>query len=313
MTPIKLDDHPVESDRDSSNSSIDNALFVFLSQRARLFGIAYRILGSAADAEDVVQNAWLRWQTTDRSAVVDPPAFLATMTARLAINLAESAHSRRQGYIGPWLPEPVDTRADPRLGAERGEALGLAVLALMEKLTARERGAYVLREAFDYSYERIAEILGLEEANARQLVSRAKKHVADNRRAPVDRAEQRRLMEAFVVAAQAGDASALEHLFAADVASVTDGNGIVHAARVPVVGRERVAKFLAGFRDLFWARATVEWVEMNGEPSLVFLLDGTIIALAAMSASAEGIYQIMWYRHPSKLAAVAAALHSATP
>lgn len=292
---------------------MDHAVAVFAGVRPRLFGIAYRMLGSAADAEDVVQNAWLRWQTTDRSAVLDPPAFLTTVTARLAINLAESAHSRRDGYIGPWLPEPVDTRTDPHLGAERGEALGLAVLALMEKLTARERGAYVLREAFDYSYERIAEILGLDEANVRQLVSRAKRHVAENRHAPVDPAEQRRLLEAFVAAAQAGDASALEHLFAADVTSVTDGNGMVNAARVPVVGRETVATFLAGFRDLFWARATVKWVEMNGEQSLVFLLDGAILAMASVSASAEGIYQIMWYRHPDKLAAVAAALQSATP
>lgn len=287
---------------------MNQALSVFTGVRPRLFGMAYRMLGTAADAEDVVQTAWVRWQTTDRSAVVDPPAFLTTVTARLAINLAESAHSRREGYIGPWLPEPVDTRADPRLGAERDEALGLAVLALMEKLTARERGAYVLREAFDYSYDQIAEILELDEANVRQLVSRAKKHIADNRRAPVDRTEQQRLMEAFIAAAQAGDASALEALFAADVASVTDGNGMAHAARVPVVGRQQVAKFLAGFRDLFWSRATVQWVEMNGERSLVYLLDGAIIALASMSASAEGIYQIMWYRHPGKLAAVAAAL-----
>jgi RNA polymerase sigma factor (sigma-70 family) len=287
---------------------LDDALSVFTGVRPRLFGMAYRMLGSAADADDVVQNAWLRWQSTDRGAVVDPPAFLATVTARLAINLSATAHSRREGYIGPWLPEPVDTHADPYLGAEHGEALGLAVLALLEKLTSRERAAYVLREAFDYSYERIAEVLGLGEANVRQLVSRAKRHVAENRRTPVDPAEQWRLLEAFVAATKAGDASALERLFAADVASVTDGNGMVNAARVPVVGRERVAKFLAGFRDLFWARATVERVEMNGERSVVFLLDGAIIALASISASAQGIYQILWFRHPGKLAAVAAAL-----
>ena len=309
MTPTSAADHRANSEPERSDrGSIDDALSIFLNLRARLFGMAYRMLGTAADAEDVVQNAWLRWQSADRVAVVDPRAFLTTVTVRLAINFAESAHSRREGYIGPWLPEPVDTRADPRLGAERGEALGLAVLTLMEKLTPRERGAYVLREAFDYSYEQIAEVLDLDEANVRQLVSRAKKHIAENRRAPVDRAEQQRLMEAFVAAAQAGDASALERLFAADVASVTDGNGMAHAARVPVIGREHVAKFLAGFRDLFWARATVERVEMNGEPSLVFLLDGAIIALAAMSVSAEGIYQILWFRHPGKLAAVAAAL-----
>jgi RNA polymerase sigma-70 factor, ECF subfamily len=304
MTPMNAIGHQVES---------DDGLSTFMNLRPRLFGIAYRILGTVADAEDVLQSAWVRWQTTDRGAVVNPPAFLATVTTRLAINVAESAHSRREAYIGPWLPEPVDTRADPNLGAERGDALELAVLTLMEKLTTRERGAYVLHEAFDYPYDHIAEVLELEEANARQLVSRAKKHIAENRRAPADPVAHRRLLEAFVNATKQGDAAALERLFAADVASITDGNGMANAARIPVVGRARVAKFLAGFRDLFWSKATVEWVEMNGERSMVFLLDGSIIALASISTSAEGIYQIMWYRHLGKLASVTAALRSATP
>jgi len=313
MTPPVGANHRAESGQDRSDcGSIDDGLSIFLNLRARLFGMAYRILGSVTDAEDVVQNAWLRWQTTDRGSVIDPPAFLATVTTRLAVNLAESAHSRRERYIGPWLPEPVDTRADPHLGAERGDALGLAVLRLMENLTASERGAYVLREAFDYSYDRIAEILEREEANVRQLVSRAKKHVAENRRAPVDPSMQRRLLEAFVAATKAGDASALERLFAADVASVTDGNGMVHAARKPVVGREHVAKFIASWHESYFSKVTVEWVEMNGERSVVFLLDGAIVALAAISASADRIYQILWFRHPGKLGAVAAALQSAT-
>lgn len=134
----------------------DDGVSVFESVRPRLFGIAYRMLGSAAEAEDIVQDAWLRWQGTDRSAVVDPPAFLATATTRLAITFAESARSRRETYIGPWLPEPVDTSGDPRLGAERAEAVEFAVLLLLEKLSATERAAYVLREAFDYSYDQIA-------------------------------------------------------------------------------------------------------------------------------------------------------------
>jgi RNA polymerase sigma-70 factor (ECF subfamily) len=298
----------MESEHHTDVGSLDEALSVFAGVRPRLFGMAYRMLGSAADADDVVQNAWLRWQTTDRSAVLDPPAFLTTVTARLAINLAESAHARREGYIGPWLPEPVDTNADPYLGAEHGEALGLAVLALMEKLTTRERGAYVLREAFDYPYDRIAETLELEEANVRQLVSRAKRHVAENRRAPVDPGEHRRLLEAFVAATQAGDASALERLFAADIASLTDGNGMANAARLPVLGREHVAKFIAGFRARVWDGSTVKWLEVNGERSVVFLRDGGIFALASISASAEGIYQILWVRSPAKLASVTAAL-----
>ena len=134
----------------------DDGVSVFESVRPRLFGIAYRMLGSAAEAEDIVQDAWLRWQGTDRSAVENPPAFLATATTRLAITFAQSARSRRETYIGPWLPEPVDTSGDPRLGAERAEALEFAVLLLLEKLSPTERAAYVLREAFDYSYDQIA-------------------------------------------------------------------------------------------------------------------------------------------------------------
>ena len=179
------------------------------------------------------------------SAVENPPAFLATTTTRLCINLAQSARSRRETYIGTWLPEPVDTSGDPGLGAERGEALRLAVLLLLEKLSPTERAAYVLREAFDYSYRQIADILQMEEANARQLVSRARKHIADGRRTPVSWDEQWRFLEAFIGAAQKGDLAGLEGLFAEDVVSYSDGGGIVRAARVPVSGRERVATFIS--------------------------------------------------------------------
>src|ERR1700756_5169696 len=223
----------------------DDGLSAFAPVRPRLFGIAYRMLGSAAEAEDIVQDVWLRWQSANRSSVENPPAFLATTTTRLCINLAQSAQSRRETYIGTWLPEPVDTSSDPGLGAERGEALQLAVLLLLEKLTPTERAAYVLREAFDYPYREIADILQIEKKNARQLVSRARKHIADGRRTPVSSHEQRRFMEAFIGAAQNGDMAGLEGLFAEDVISLSDGGGIVRAARVPVSGRERVAKFIA--------------------------------------------------------------------
>src|SRR5262249_11767151 len=165
--------------RDEETGEHDDGLLAFAPVRPRLFGIAYRMLGSAAEAEDVVQDVWMRWQSTNRNVVENPPAFLATTTTRLCINVAQSAHSRRESYIGTWLPEPVDTSADPGIGAERGEALKLAVLLLLEKLTPTERAAYVLREAFDYSYDQIASILQMEEANVRQLVSRARKHIED--------------------------------------------------------------------------------------------------------------------------------------
>jgi RNA polymerase sigma factor (sigma-70 family) len=237
---------------DMETSKHDDGLSAFAPVRPRLFGIAYRMLGSAAEAEDIVQDVWLRWQSANRSAVENPPAFLATTTTRLCINLAQSAQSRRETPVGTWLPEPVDTHSDPGLSAERVEALKLAVLVLLEKLSPTERAAYVLREAFDYPYRQIADILQMEEANVRQLVSRARKHIEEGPRTPVSSGEQRRFLEVFVGAAQKGDLAGLEALFAKDVVSCSDGGGIVRAARVPVSGRKRVATFIAAVASHFW-------------------------------------------------------------
>jgi RNA polymerase sigma-70 factor (ECF subfamily) len=281
----------------------DDGLSAFCPVRPRLFGIAYRMLGSAAEAEDVVQDVWLRWQSTNRSVVENPPAFLATTTTRLCINLAQSAHTRHETYIGTWLPEPVDTSADPGIGAERGEALKLAVLLLLEKLSPTERAAYVLREAFDYPYRQIADILQTEEANVRQLVSRARKHIADGRRMSVSSNEQRRFLEAFIGAAQKGDLPGLEALFAEDVVSYSDGGGLVRAARVPVSGRKRVATFIAAVSTWCWKGVTLDWVETNGQASVLILRDGLPIGLT-IDASAQGINEIMWFLRPSKLAAI---------
>lgn len=201
----------------------DNGLSVFADVRPRLFGLAYRMLGSAAEADDIVQDVWLRWQSTDRSVVENPRAFLATTTTRLCINLARSAHTRRETYVDTCLPEPVDTSSDPALGAERSDALRLAVLVLLEKLSPTERAAYILHEAFDYSYRQIAGILRMQEANTRQLVSRARKHIADGRRSPVSTKQQRRLLDVFVAAAQKGEMAALEGLLAQDVVSYACG------------------------------------------------------------------------------------------
>jgi RNA polymerase sigma-70 factor (ECF subfamily) len=224
----------------------------------------------------------------------------------LCISLVQSAHSRRETYVGEWLPEPVDTAADPTLGAERGEALEFAVLVLLEKLTPKERAAYVLREAFDYSYGQIVDILRMDEANTRQLVSRARKHIADGRRRPVSKVEQRRLLEAFIDAAQKGDMAGLEGLFAEDVASHSDGGGIVRASRVPVSGRERVAKFIATATH-FWKGVTLAWVETNGQAAVLVSRDGVPVALTTIDASAQGIEQILWIMRPSKLAAMSTA------
>ena len=194
---------------ESTTSTYDDDLAAFLSVRPRLFGIAYRMLGSAAEAEDIVQDVWVRWQMADRSLVRDAAAFLVTTATRLAINVMQSARSRRETSVGAWLPEPVDASADPRVGVERGQTLAFGVQQLLEKLTPTERAAYILREAFDYPYREIATILRMAEANARQVVTRARRHVADDRRLPVNPSQQRRLLDAFIAAVQTGDVAAL--------------------------------------------------------------------------------------------------------
>ncbi|MGI5241892.1 RNA polymerase sigma-70 factor [Dactylosporangium sp. CA-139066] len=283
---------------------LDEAAAVFTAVRPRLFGIAYRMLGSVAEAEDLVQDVWVRWQTTDRAAVANPGAFLATATTRLAINALQSARARRETYVGPWLPEPVDTAADPHLGAERGEALELAVLMLMERLSPTERAAYVLREAFDYPYSQIAEILQANEPSVRQLVSRARRHVAGERRNPASETAQRELLTTFLRAARTGDLESLERLFAADVASISDGNGAPRIARRPVVGAARVASYLLAFGAWFWDGVEVSLVATNGRTSAVLRRDGNVFGAVTVAASEDGIEHILWQMNPAKLAAV---------
>ncbi|MEV4455050.1 RNA polymerase sigma-70 factor [Microbispora sp. NPDC049633] len=291
----------------SGTEDLDQAAAIFESVRPRLFGIAYRILGSSTEAEDLLQDVWLRWQAYDRGIVADPAAFLATVTTRLAINTLQSARVRRETYVGPWLPEPVDTGDDPHLGAERGEALGFAVLLLLEKLSPTERAAYVLREAFDYPYRQIAEIIETSEVAVRQLVSRARKHIVSERRAPVTRAEQRRLLTAFVTAARSGDLAALEDLLAMDAISYSDGGGAVRASRIPVIGAFRVAKYVRAFADRFWAGVEVEWADVNGQSAALLRRDGELFTVLTVNASDEGIDQVLWLMNPAKIAALSAA------
>jgi RNA polymerase sigma-70 factor (ECF subfamily) len=283
------------------SEGLDQAVRTFTGVRPRLFGIAYRMLGSATEAEDLVQEVWVRWQSCDRSAVVNPAAFLATTATRLAINALRSARVRRETYVGPWLPEPVDTDADPYLGAERGEALELAVLTLMEKLSPTERAAYVLREAFDYPYQRIADVLRSSEAAARQLVSRARKLVAGQPRAAAPAGAQRELLAAFLRAARSGDLAALEALFAAGVSSVADGNGAHQVARRPVVGAPRVARYIAAFSSAFWDGVEVRWATANGQTCAVLSRDGAAIGVVTVDAAADGIDRVLWMMNPAKI------------
>lgn len=294
---------------DPHESALDDVAAPFAAARPRLFGIAYRLLGSAAEAEDVVQETYLRWQTTDRSVVREPAAFLATTATRLALNVAQSARARRETYVGPWLPEPIDTEGDPELGALRGEALELGVLRLLERLGPHERAAYVLSEAFDYPSAQIAAMLARSDASVRQLITRARKHIQDARRTPVDAREQRRLLQAFLDAARSGDVAGLARVLSEDAVSISDGGGLVRGvARLPVLGRERVVRFTSGFRNkTFFEGSAFTWCEANGRPAALLVRDGAVLALVTIAASAAGIDEVLWVMNPHKLARFGAA------
>jgi RNA polymerase sigma-70 factor (ECF subfamily) len=194
----------------------DDGLSTFLSLRARLYRIAYRMLGSAAAAEDIVQEVWIRWQSADRCAVRNPAAFLTTTANRLAINVKQAAHSRREIWAGPGMPELVDTDAEQTSRVERSDALTRGVFVLLGRLSVTERAAYILREAFDYEYGDIAEALGLQEANARQVVSRARLHLSQGPRMSVLAKDHRQLLDAMKAAAESEDAKTIVALFAAE-------------------------------------------------------------------------------------------------
>lgn len=286
---------------DLGDGDLTEAARHFQTLRPRLFGIAYRVIGTIGDAEDVVQDVWLKWQDYDRSKVEHPEAFLVTTTTRAAINVLNSARVRREAYVGPWLPEPIDTSANPELEAEHAESLSFALMVLMETLSPAERGAYVLREAFGYDYGLIAEVLSSTEMACRKLVSRAREHLTQGRRRTVAIPHHRRLLHAFVKAARSGDVRELEKLLAADVVSYSDGGDTVHAARIAVVGRERVARFVGAFSRWFWAGATVREITVNGEPAIAVVVGGEPVTLLTACASRDGLARLFWVLSPEKL------------
>jgi RNA polymerase sigma-70 factor, ECF subfamily len=283
-----------------------STLHQFEAARPRLFGIAYRMLGSATEADDVLQDAWLRWQATTDD-VQNPIAYLTTITTRLCLTALDSARARRETYIGPWLPEPVDTSADPLLGAERAEALSLAVLLLLERLSPAERAAYVLHEAFDYPFSQIAELLDVSEANARQLGKRAREHIDRERGTVVSAADRERMLGAFLLAAQTGNLAALEAALAEDALSLSDGGGLVTAARKPIVGRERVAHFILGVLDKRATGMTTIPVVANGEPAILAIHDGKPLAIWNMDIGPTGLRRLMIAMNPTKLQQFSAA------
>ena len=277
---------------------------VFARHRNLLFTVAYEVLGSAADAEDVVQETWLRWSGVDHAEVREPRAYLVRIVTRQALNRLRTQSRRREEYVGTWLPEPVDTSADPALGAERAEALSFAVLLLLERLTPTERAAYVLHEAFDYPYRRIAEVLETSEANARQWGSRARAHLERARTASVTDAQRERLLAAFLAAAQQGDLEALEAVLADDIVAVSDGGGVVQAARRPVAGRHNVARYLLGVLEKFAADLENVPALYNGELAFVSLRGEQPIAVWTLDIAADGIRGFYNVMNPAKLSRI---------
>ena len=289
---------------DAAASEIDDVADEFESLRPRLFGIAYRMLGSTVEAEDIVQDAWIRWQGTDRTGVRSPAAFLTTMTTRLSINVATSSRLRRETYIGPWLPEPVLTGADPELGAENTEALEVGILLLMERLTPMERAVYLLHEAFDYPYREIGEVIGTTEANARQLSRRARQHLTESSGTRVTVAEKNRLLRSFLAAAQSGDVQRLQTLLTDDIVLYSDGGGIVSAARRPVEGRDRVGRFLLGTLQKLQSNVELELTALNGSDAFVFRTDGEPYIVCSIGVTEHGINRIFFVLNPQKLSAL---------
>ncbi|MGV9989511.1 RNA polymerase sigma factor SigJ [Streptomyces sp. NPDC003374] len=284
----------------------------FEAARPRLEAIAYRLLGSASEAEDAVQETFLRWQAADADRIEVPEAWLTKVLTNLCLNQLTSARARRETYVGQWLPEPL-LAGDPMLGpadtAEQRESVSYAVLALLERLSPNERVVYVLREAFDYPHREIAGLLDITESASQQIFHRARKHVAEGRvRAEVDEAAARRVVEEFLAAATSGRTEPLVRLLTQDAVAIGDGGGKVPARAKAFEGALAVATFLRGLfkpgkakRDLVGGSPGIYAATANGGPALVAVLDGRVIGVMCLEITDEGIAAFRNQVNPDKL------------
>jgi RNA polymerase sigma-70 factor (ECF subfamily) len=279
----------------------DGALESFEAHRPSMLAIAYRMLGSVAEAEDIVQEAWLRWQAATREGVRSERAFLSTMVTRLCLDRLKSARASREQYVGPWLPEPIrtDAQVDP-------ESISLAFLVLLESLSPVERAVYLLHEVFGYSHAEVAEMVGKEEATSRQSLHRAREHIQARRpRFAPSKESHERLVTGFMAACLSGDLEGLKHLLAHDVTSWADGGGKVRGAALnPVRGAESVARLFIGIMKKAPAGITPELTEVNGWPALVLWLDGAAFDVISFETDGEHIHAIRSVLNPEKLARV---------
>jgi RNA polymerase sigma-70 factor, ECF subfamily len=309
----------------SSTDAMSNPAASFEPYRRRLLGLAYRMLGSMADAEDAVQETYLRWHGADRDKVLDPRAFLMTTTTRICLDMLTSARVRREEYVGPWLPEPVlDTAAlAPASRTELAEDLSIALLLILDQLSPLERAAFLLHDVFDFSFSEIATALERSDAACRQLAARARERVRAARPRGATQppspsggidAKHARLMSAFAAATQSGDLNALMQLLASDVRLVTDGGGKVRAALNVIEGADRVAQFLV---DVTRKRADAWWREdfrprfaiINGLPGIIVEGSEGAVQTAAFEIEGDVIRVLYVVRNPEKLRHLAVARH----
>jgi RNA polymerase sigma-70 factor (TIGR02957 family) len=286
---------------------------VFEANRELLFAVAYRMLGTVADAEDAVQDAWLRWSTAPRSDVTDPRAYLARTVTHIALNRLRSARARRETYIGSWLPEPLLTATAPDSSdrAELAESVSLAMLVVLESLTPEERAVFVLHEVFGFTHAEIAAAIGRTDTSTRQLMHRAREHVQARRpRFDVDAAQQREVTQRFLAAAMGGDIDKLMMVLAPDVTLVADGGGKVQAPPRPITGASKVARFLAAaarpFGGISISDVTIDAAEINGGPGTLVMVGGKPIAAVVMVVADGRIAAIQIVVNPDKLRGLSA-------
>ncbi|RNL86576.1 RNA polymerase sigma-70 factor [Halostreptopolyspora alba] len=273
----------------------------FVTHRSLLFTVAYEMLGSAADAEDVVQETWLRWADIDQAGVRDPRAYLVRIVTRQALDRLRTVTRRREEYVGEWLPEPLLTSPDVVEDIELAESVSMAMLTVLETLGPVERAVFVLREVFEAPYEEIAGALGRSPAAVRQIAHRAREHVAARRpRMEVGRAEQQAVVDRFRSAVRTGDLRGLLDVLAPDVVLVADGGGLVRAFRHPLDGAERVARVLSGFPGAA-GDFHIEAVWLNGAPALRIESEGALDTAVSLAVEAGRITRIYVVRNPNKL------------
>jgi RNA polymerase sigma-70 factor (ECF subfamily) len=273
----------------------------FARHRSLLFTVAYEMLGSAADAEDVVQETWLRWAGVDQAEVRDPRAYLVRIVTRQALNRMRSVARRREDYVGEWLPEPVLTGPDVAADLELAESVSIAMLTVLETLAPAERAVFVLHEVFETPYDEIAEAVGKSSAAVRQIAHRARDHVAARRpRMPVSTTEQQQAVDRFLAAVRQGDLQGLLDVLAPDVVVVADGGGLVPAARRPIEGAERVAAFVIGAARQAGFEVSAVWI--NGSPGGRIDIGGELDTAVGLTVEHGRITRIYAIRNPQKLA-----------